>query len=123
MDFNKYKNTLPYPSKSNVYTCECGKTHQVKCEYDFCANCGQNIRAKIAETTESVVKQRGEYNNEERRLMEAFKTDLLAEHGLNESDVVTIPVSALYSYAWNEGHSSGLESVANVFDDIVGRSY
>ena len=55
------------------------------------------------------------YNAEKGRLYKEFKEDLFEEFEMSNHP----KRERIFTYAWDEGHSCGLEDVYNVFSDIV----
>lgn len=118
MDYEKYKNKKPYPSRDGV-TCECSATYSLKYSEKFCPKCGFKISDKIEAHKNENKKILEEYQNEDGRIMEQFVSDLYEEHGVKPGAVFKISVEDIYSLAWEEGHSSGLSSVASAFGTIM----
>lgn len=119
MDFAKYKLTLPSPTRPKSIMCECSAVHQIKDGNFFCPRCGRNIQADIIRAVEEYADQRVAFVNESIKKKDAFKADLLAAYGVKDEDTITITVASLYNYAQNEASSSGLECVADTFDELL----
>lgn len=125
MNFEKYKNTLPYPE---------AKDFTVKYWYKQ----GQRIAKQVAggdvqyepgfssEHLATAVLERATrdtdykaaktaYNAETSRLMQQFKADLFEDLGITDNP----KANTLYSRAWDYGHSSGLREVHNYASDLV----
>lgn len=119
MDFAKYKLTLPSPTRPKSIVCECAAVHQIKDGNAFCPRCGRNIEAEVTRVTENYSTQRIEFLAESSRKKDEFKSDLLASYGVKDEDTITVTVSALFNYAQNEASSSGLECVADTFDELL----
>jgi len=61
------------------------------------------------------VQDRAAYRTEEGRIIDSFKADLEKEHGTSAYQ----KRDELFGVAWEKGHSSGLEEVANVYEDLI----
>lgn len=59
--------------------------------------------------------QRARYSAEEARLRALFEEDLAVEHGLFGHP----KASAVFSMAWSDGHSGGLEDVAARYAELA----
>lgn len=55
------------------------------------------------------------YRIAESKCMDQFRADLFEESRIDECGLH----HRIYSYAWEHGHSSGLEEVARIYDEIV----
>lgn len=129
MDFDKYKNTLPYPTKEQFTTKFWYKEGQTiarqlpgqSIEY-LVTNIAPNrdIRTlnAICETTvdeEGLRVARRAYGEETARLTAQFKADLFEDLGISDHPMR----EKLYSKAWEDGHSAGFSEVYNVASDLV----
>jgi hypothetical protein len=123
MNYSEYKNTKPYPDKTDyekvfIYS-------QGKVIGEFPAKDKDAIKKARAAHPKCLIETitqdtsyrqaRNDYDTETGRLTEKFRADLFDEEGLEINDFT----SRLYSIAWESGHSSGLESVANEFGELV----
>lgn len=59
--------------------------------------------------------QRDLHNKDQARLIGLFRADLEAEHGLSQHPRAAL----LYSIAYDEGHSEGLEQVVNWYERLA----
>ena len=59
--------------------------------------------------------KRDAYNAEMRARSDELAADLAAEYGLTEKQS-----AVLFSKAWEDGHSGGIQEVINYFDELVG---
>ena len=95
MDITKYENSIPRPNKSEFYvtikaTAPSGKVHEVKVFEEEPYR--EAMRA---------------YKNEENRLLNSFREDLLEELGITNHPKAEL----LMSKAWEHGHSGGYNDV------------
>ena len=130
MNFDDYKNTLPYPNKESFTTIFFYKGGEKIGEIDGNAlnsarmtveNIQKLVKPFDGAIRETIVDDVGfkaareEYNAETSRLMEQFRLDTLEDLGLPD-DVFT---RKLLSLAWEDGHSGGLSEVYNHMIDFT----
>lgn len=71
--------------------------------------------AEMVVDEEGLTAARRAYGSEQTRLEKEFKQDLFELHGVTGHP----KAERCYALAWERSHSSGLEEVANCFDDFV----
>lgn len=119
--FNYYStNTISYPNKKDYITIFV--YDKGKCLYEGNDKSKTKLMAEypgavIQEVLDEVTykEHRKLYDAEAGRLHQEFKEDLFKEFGMSDHP----KREKIFSYAWEEGHSCGLEDVYNVFADIV----
>jgi hypothetical protein len=102
MDFNKYKNQLPYPPRPAKPTLPKNPTPE---DYRKHAD-DMEVHAQAVT---KCLKEMDKYHAEQARLDTLFKQDALAEVGLTNHP----KADKAYGLAWENGHSSGLSEVYN----------
>lgn len=117
----KYKNQMPYPSELDFKTFHIYKDGKVL---------GKNVSVLdknrlVFENPGALVEQDFDnsgyleaikaYKEEDARLLQLFWDDLAEEHGVTHNP----KRSMLEGIAWENGHSSGLGEVANVYEKLV----
>lgn len=109
MNFEKYKNLLTYPKRSD-YT----KFYYYKGGRVLAENVEGAIKEKVFDE-EEYKKANDAYNKENARLFEEFKKDLFADLGIADNP----KAEKLFSIAWDKGHSGGYSEVYNEALDLV----
>lgn len=109
MDFSKYENKLPHPRKPTKPRLS-SSTPSV------------DEISEYAEKLKGFEKEESEYKEnfrkcreEDGRLMDLFKQDLLEDLGIEKHP----KKDKIFSYAWKEGHNSGLSSVYDIASEII----
>jgi uncharacterized C2H2 Zn-finger protein len=118
MNFDKYKNNLPYPERVFLKCPGCGISFR---ENDkFCSQCGEDILSYYTGAKNAYNKLRDEYNVKNKELYEEFKKDALDEVGLSNHK----NRDKIFDFAWKHGHSAGfydvyfwLEELSELFED------
>lgn len=118
MDFEKYKNTLPYPEKPNkpkepkpngtdakAYRAHADAMDQYAKELEAYET-GPHAQYKEQEDT---------YYKEGQRLQELFKADLLEELGITGHP----KADQFYAKCYERGHAGGYSDVASIAHDLV----
>jgi hypothetical protein len=100
MDFNKYKNQLPYPPRPAKPTLPKNPTPE---DYRKHAD---NLEA-YEKVEMEWLKEMDKYHAEQCRLESLFKADALAEVGLTNHP----KADKAYGLAWKNGHSGGYSEV------------
>lgn len=116
MNFEIYKNTLPYPEKPNNVS----KLKRQRFGFDPLKNSKDArmlVEAVEADEREMVeyVEQIDLYRTEEMRRHRQFKFDLFEELGISDNPKAEL----LFSKAWDRGHSDGYYAVFNVAVDLM----
>lgn len=116
MNFESYKNKLPYPIKPGVAQCLQVNTHKMTLE---------EVLKQIDEWRECIIlhydliddckKKRKAYDTENARIYKQFKEDLFKELGITGHP----KAETLFQKAWEQGHSAGYEEVFNYASDLV----
>lgn len=112
IEAGKYKNSLPWPSRNQIYKL------MNKPSKDLTAEELNRIVTykKDQETIEQEYRDaRLLYNSEEARLDRLFFDDLAAEFGVTGHP----KLAKLERLAWDHGHASGLNEVASYYSDYV----
>ncbi len=117
MNFTKYTNTLPYPSKRDFTTYIYYSKGQVVGKFaarneEFFAK--RYMEEKVVDEA-SYTAARKIYDDNEGSLITLFKKDLLEDLGITDHP----KADKLYDMAWEDVHSAGLEEVYNVALDLV----
>jgi hypothetical protein len=119
MNYADYKNNKPWLSKDEftwVYVYSKGSKVDYLSLEDFRKKYKDTNLVFEKEFNEVAYKQmQKEYNEEESRCYNQFKQDLLEEYYVTDNP----KAEKCFSMAWEKGHSSGYESVANEFDELV----
>jgi hypothetical protein len=131
MDFDAYKNTLPYPRDGDFKTTFWYKRGKMiakrvgdgEIEYqdpfDTDAPPPDALNRECTRETdidnEALKAARRKYNEETGRLTAQFRLDLFEDLGISDHPMR----DKLYSKAWEDGHSAGLSEVYNVASDLV----
>jgi hypothetical protein len=108
LNFDDYKVKLPFPSKPKPPLLSPNHTIQDVQQY---ATSLKDFEAKDQFYREEIKRWR----QEEYRLLDRFKEDVLNAVGLKGKPYANL----LYSKAWEEGHSAGLEEVFHYLDDYA----
>lgn len=117
----EYQN-IPYPKRPS-------KPESVVKEKDFANKSdylyalGDKTKQYETELSEYEIKRK-EYTKEQNRVLDLFKKAVIDEAGL--SDMPENVQDAAYSYAWQEGHSAGLQEVLNYlldFSEVIEKAY
>ena len=121
MNYDNYVNNKPWVSKDNfttVFVYQKGKVIDQLSLKEFRLKYSGKCTAIVSErdVDEAAYKQmQKEYAEEESRCYIQFKQDLFKEYS-----VINNPkADKCFAMAWERGHSSGYESVANEFDELV----
>lgn len=135
MNFDLYKNNLPYPKKSDFYFFYVYKGGSLQGKGTLLKNIAKDLidydetsykLPKNALETEGFVietvflekeykQKKKEYREEENRLQDEFKKEVCALHGCKNDKVNEI----VFSRSWSKGHSSGLSGVLLHFVDDI----
>lgn len=123
MDFDKYKNALPYPTEAEFRTTFWYKGGKLVAERRGEEAAVAHVSGlRLEECTKEVVVDkdalraaRAKYNAETARLTELFRQDMFEDLGIENHPLR----EKLYSKAWNDGHSAGLSEVYNCAQDLV----
>lgn len=115
MDFNKYKNELLYPAPLGKFlNCvECEGTVEKTVKY--CPNCGTYLAEVVVAREQKYKDALKAWGKREGDIFNVFKEDVLKEVGLLGHP----NADKAFSYAWENGHSSGFENVYNILCDIA----
>ena len=119
MNFDDYKNRLPYPQKKDFKTRYFYKAGQVVAIIK--PGDHEPIQCLNGCVTESISDEEGysialsEYNKHERALSEQFVVDILHDHGLPDNEFTR----KLYAIAYAEGHASGYFNIYSCFEDLA----
>lgn len=108
MDYEKYKNTLPYPSKIAKPVLKDATSPAAHRKY---ADELEQYEKDMIPYREALKA----WNAHGRDLQEQFKTDLIEELGITGHPKAEL----LYSIAWQMGHSSGYSDVHTHATDMV----
>lgn len=118
MDYNKYKNTLPYPEKPTKPKEPklTGKDSDAyRAHADAMDQYAKDLKAYEAGPLAQYNEQRDAYHKEGHRLEEEFKKDLLEELGVTGHP----KAEKLYSLCYMKNHSGGFSDVASIAHDFV----
>lgn len=120
MDFDKYKNTLPYPSESQFRTTYWYRGGRCVCTQKPGESLapGFDTSSCVKETAvdkDALRAARAAYGAETSRLLELFKRDMFEDLGIADNP----KRDKLFSIAWDKGHSAGLSEVYNEAQDLV----
>lgn len=121
LDFDKYKNTLHYPSRDEfktVYVYKKGKLVTKKPATEVTTEDKAAWKDMVIENDFDEAGYRAAqtaYNHETSRLNELFKADALEYHGLTGHP----KADKAYRLAWENGHSSGYQEVFNHLYDYA----
>ncbi len=123
MDFDKYKNTLPYPTEAQfrtTYWYKAGKLVAERRGEEPTISHVSGIRPdectkEVVVDKEALRAARAAYNAETARLTELFKQDLFEDLGIENNP----KRDKLYSIAWDKGHSAGFSEVYSEAEDLV----
>ena len=107
MNFDDYKNNLPYPAKP-------ARPHISPCSAAECLLLAEQWD-KYEALKIAYDKAIDTYRNETNTLMAKFKADVLAVNDLTGHP----KAEAVYNLAWEHGHSSGLGEVANYVEEYA----
>lgn len=114
MNFDAYKNALPYPRKGDFQTTYWYKQGRCVCTQKPGESLAPGFDAKscvkeVVADEDAYRAARDAYHAEERRLTEQFKADLL-----HDLDMANHPLAdKFYAKAWEMGHANGLGEVYN----------
>ena len=109
MDYEKYKNTLPYPDRMKKPSLK--NTHPtIEEATEYAAELGT-----FTYKEETFRELRDAYRVEDNRLFELFKADALEEAGLAGHK----NADKLFAKAWEDGHASGHYAVFNHLCDLA----
>jgi len=112
MDFDRYKNGMPWPQKKEYVN---PKVEEVEEHFVGTIRQIEAARADAIERGEAEYKEaRRAYGAETARLEAQFKADLEEETGLQNHP----KKDKLYAKAWERGHSGGLSEVYNEYLDL-----
>ena len=103
MNFNNYVNRMNYPLKSDFYE-----------EVEAVSKKGLTKTVKIFDEVGYRIAVQ-DYRDEEERIVRHFFKDLLEELNLTDHPKAAV----LMEKAWEHGHSSGFEEVANWAYDLA----
>jgi hypothetical protein len=118
MDFSKYKNTLPYPSRDEYKTTYWYSRGVLVWEQKpgqkpvKLQTLGPEMQDCIVERTyddDALKASRAAYNKETAELYALFKNDLFADLGIQDNP----KREKLFTKAWEDGHSAGYSEVYN----------
>ena len=112
MNFDDYKVKMDYPSRPTKPSILRKSVEELTDEE--LANVIK-IKKHWASQQETYTKAVEAYRIAECNCMKQFRADLFQESRIDDRDVH----DRIYSYAWEHGHSSGLEEVARIYDEIV----
>jgi hypothetical protein len=128
MDYEAYKNTLPYPKKADFTTTFWYKGGKVIAKRDGDLSATQFLAPGFRDVLDlkdcitEVICDKDQYkaameayNAETGRLQELFRQDFYAELGIE----LNPKRATLFSKAWEHGHSSGYSEVMNCGYDLV----
>lgn len=119
MNYADYKNNKPWFSKetfTTVYVYSVGKCIDTISLDEFRIKYPQTRLTYEKVVDEAAYKQmQKEYHEEESRCYNQFKQDLFKEYNVTNNP----KAEKCFNIAWERGHSSGYESVANEFDELV----
>lgn len=120
MNFDSYKHTAPYPSRSDftvTYWYRGGKCVCTQKPGESLASGFDTTGCmKQAEVDEAGLRAaREKYNAETARVTAEFKADLFKDLGIENHPMR----EKLYSKAWEDGHSAGFSEVYNCASNLV----
>jgi hypothetical protein len=117
MDYSQYENKLPYPDRATVIRSHFADSIQKLDEMPLTKAQRQALLDSLEVDIKNKWKEvRNAYFTEEKRLDDLFKQDAIKEA---ELDFLTGDArNAVYSYAWQQGHSSGISEVLNYLLDM-----
>lgn len=107
----EYQNKMEYPKKPSSVCQYCSSLHTKDAK--FCQSCGKPLDYDAREM--AYREKRKEYWREDGLLFSQFKCDLEAENGMADNP----KREALFSKAWEHGHSSGLCDVLFWYEDLL----
>jgi len=120
MDFTKYVNNVPYPSSTQFTTVYWYKGGKVVCTQKPGESLASGfdtskcVREKVVDEA-ALAAARKAYHDEERRIHDQFRADLVAELGIENHPMR----DKLLSKAWADGHANGFQEVHNCALDLV----
>lgn len=109
MDFEKYKNTKPYPERVR----EPRLVSQKPTDEQIIAY--QKAKEEYSKKLETYNKQVKEYQEEDQRIMEQFWKDAFEDVGIPFDHPKASKISEI---AWNQGHSSGFYEVYHWLEEL-----
>ena len=93
---------------------ECGNIEWINKIPNFCPECGHPIK-QYYDNMLLVFKSKNKvYHQEEKRLINLFKEDLLKEFELQDHP----KADEIFVYVWDKGHSAEFPEVYSVMDEI-----
>lgn len=113
MNFEGYKNKMKYPKRPIKPLAPKGGTSDDFREY-------ADRLKEWEDSRERFLALKNEYDLETQRLEEKFKVNALCEVGLIKKGIYHNLAHKAFDFAWDHGHSSGLESVYEWLEDIAG---
>jgi hypothetical protein len=129
MNYKNYKNELKYPTEKDYAKYEIITPNHTysNLHHDECQQLSKELQRDGIEhlrVLKSIDKDayklaQKKYNNEEQRIDELFRQDLQEYYG-DFSDYVNADklFSVIYYKAYEDGHSSGRQSVAEAYGDL-----
>jgi len=108
MNFEKYKNLMEYPYRPHKPFLERGHTSNEARNYTSSLRVYESLMVRFREG-------RQKYHDEGNRLNEQFKQDAFKELSIQNNE----KKEKLWSKAWEEGHSGGLNEVWIYMQDLV----
>lgn len=123
MNYDAYKNLVPYPNKANFttkYYYKAGKVIAITSPYGVTQILVGKTIPDDAVMEKSIdgdayAAARKTYNDEAARLQELFKQDFFKELGIE----LNSKRETLFAKAWEHGHSAGFSEVMNCGYDLV----
>ena len=125
MNYDKYKNKLPWPTPADFSTTYFYKSGKLVGEAN--SSDGESLRRmrlqgfSVHETVRddaAFAAARHAYRDETAARMAEFKNDLFYDNGF-VGEACNEFTEKLFSIAWEKGHSNGLAEVASEFEDLV----
>lgn len=122
MDFSKYDNSVPYPTKPKIIICgnkKCKKEYPTSTfkdgTFNYCSHCGYDIRSVFHAEMRIYESIKKAYDTEEDERHQRFRDDLLAEFDLTNHP----KKDNIYSYVWEQGHSGGFSEVYYALHELM----
>lgn len=113
MNYDNYKNKMPYPKKPSKKCPKCNISFEI--DDNFCSNCGQELKNYFETCMKYYKEEQKNYKKKEIRLFELFKQDALEYVGLSNHP----KKDKIFSFAWENGHSSGYRNVVAWLEEIL----
>jgi hypothetical protein len=109
MNVLEYETKLEQPIKRKQVCLKCANPFSLKNNEspNFCTQCGQPIKEEWDKSASYYKENMQAYRDDEKRLLDEFKSDALIETGLSHHKKGYLALEL----AWERGHSEGLRRV------------